>query len=340
MVLFIISAVTLLIFPQVTARGVINGLNICANSILPALFPYMVLSNLFIELGYGARLSCRMSKFMDKVFHLPPCCASGLVLGCISGFPIGARIILQEYENQRISRKEAEYTLSFCSNAGPAFIFGVVGRQLFHSAAIGAALWAIHIAAALITGFLLRPENTSDHSDLPHYPSQRPSVAFIQSVEKAGSSVLQICMYVVIFSVIVENLKAAVPNYLQNTMIFRILYGCLELAGGVRALHGIESTSAFVIASGLLAWNGLCIHCQVMASPCKSAVSYQSYFKGKLLQMLISILFSLLLLPLLPLETGCFADHQQPSFAFAALMFILAFAVSKTSTGKLQHNRI
>ena len=46
----------LIALPQTAAEGVRSGLTLCEQVILPSLFPFFVCSNLFVLLGFSARV--------------------------------------------------------------------------------------------------------------------------------------------------------------------------------------------------------------------------------------------------------------------------------------------
>ena len=55
-------------------------------------------------------------------------------------------------KRRALSRDEGERLLAFCNNAGPGFLLGVCGAGVFSSSRAGAALYLIHVAAALCAG--------------------------------------------------------------------------------------------------------------------------------------------------------------------------------------------
>ena len=61
----------------------------------------------------------------------------------------------QLFRTGRIEKDEAEHLLSFCNNAGPSFILGVVGLGCFQSLRVGAILYTIHALSAGLVGMLL-----------------------------------------------------------------------------------------------------------------------------------------------------------------------------------------
>ena len=140
----------LIALPQTAAEGVRSGLTLCGQVILPSLFPFFVCSNLFLLLGYSARLSARFGGAAAKLLRLPPNAGSAFVIGMTGGYPAGAQAVGLLYERGELSRDEAEHALAVCNQAGPSFIFGVLGGAVFKSAAAGAFLYAVQIVSAVL----------------------------------------------------------------------------------------------------------------------------------------------------------------------------------------------
>ena len=147
----------LLLQPDAAAQAAKNGLLLCGNLIVPALFPFFILSSLLVSTGGAARFGRLLSGVMGIWFHQPGASASALVLGFLGGYPVGAKTVCTLYEEKLCDRTQAEHLLLFCNNAGPAFILGAAGSAVFHSAAIGFLLLAIQIFSALLVGVLFRP---------------------------------------------------------------------------------------------------------------------------------------------------------------------------------------
>ena len=104
-----------------TAQAVRDGLALCAQSVVPALFPFFVLSGLFISMGCAGVLAPALGRLPG----VSPAGASAFLLGAVGGYPVGARTVGQLRAAGLCGREEGECLLTCCNNAGPAFIFGV-----------------------------------------------------------------------------------------------------------------------------------------------------------------------------------------------------------------------
>ena len=68
-----------------------QALDLCARSVIPAMFPFMVVSGLLVSLGFGAWISPHLAGCMTPLFRLPGCASSALLLGLllfICGIPV------------------------------------------------------------------------------------------------------------------------------------------------------------------------------------------------------------------------------------------------------------
>ena len=336
----LLCAVILFRFPEYAVHAVSTGLRVCAGTVIPALFPFFVLTDLWIRLGNNNKLLDHISPIMTKVFHAPGVVSSAFLLGAISGYPIGAQTIATLHIQKQLSKQDAEQALFFCCNAGPAFVFGILGAALFHSAMIGAALWAIHLLSAIFLGFLFRPEHTANISVTDTRQKQEPFLpALTQAIQNGGATAIRISIFIVFFSILAEYLQHLFPPSLIST----ILLGSLELASGTVRLgqSGISQETAFVISAGLLGWGGLCVHCQTVSILHAAHLDEKRYIYGKLLHGILSVALACLVAPFLPLKMPCFSSGSPPPIgAITLLISLLVLLILKTSSGKMSEHRI
>lgn len=285
-------ALALICCPQAGAEAARTGLTLCGKVILPALFPYFVLSNLAIGLGLGQWLGRRLEPVMSPLFHVGGAGGAALALGLLGGYPVGAGTVRALLERGQCSREEAQKLLLFCNNAGPAFMLSVAGVSVFGRIEIGFLLLLVHALSALGVGLLLRgtkrPVCTQGAS-----PAVSPAALgglLPQAVEKALSSSLQVCAYVVLFNVLLGLLRAMTEGWLTLPGALEpLLAGLLELSNGICALSAVSSPTLRLSLCGfLLGWGGLSVHCQTAALLEGSGLQLGPYLRAKLLQGLLS----------------------------------------------------
>ncbi len=344
------SALALILWPEEAMAAMKDGLSLCGNVILPSLFPFFVLSSLVVELGMSRCLGRLFQPVMAPLFRVNGACASAVALGFIGGYPVGARTAIALYENGQCSRAEAERLLAFCNNSGPAFILGVVGTGVFGSGAAGLLLYLAHVAASLLVGVLFRfyryrePPRPSRRPEA-HFQAARFSTAFTRSVTGSLASALNICAFILFFTVTIRMLtlsgvltglarllsRLCAPLGLDQVWAERLLTGLLEVSSGVSSLTDGALSGRLSMAAFMLGWAGLSVHCQVLAFLGDSGLSMGTYLWGKLLHGLISASLLGLLTRLFPLDAPVSAYLAEQAETLAALDLHQALTISSVS---------
>ena len=121
LILFLMGA-SLFLYPTQSAQGARVGVNLCLELLIPSLFPFFVLSSLFIATGFVQICSKPTEGMMRRVFGVSGPGAAAFCLGLIGGYPAGARAVAQLVEQSVCSQKEARRLSLFCNNCGPAFL--------------------------------------------------------------------------------------------------------------------------------------------------------------------------------------------------------------------------
>ena len=272
-----------------------SGLALCVELILPSLFPFFVLSGLLSRLGLPAMLGERLSGFAEKAFRVSGAGCTALLLGLLGGYPLGAAYIAGLRESGAVGGEEAGHLLAFCNNSGPAFFLGALGTGVFGSARCGLRLYAVHAAAAVLTGLLLRgraPAASAAGKGAPPLPFPQ---ALTEAVRQAVSASLGVCGFVVCFAVFTGLLNA---NGFTDLLAGRLselsgqalpwcralLTGLFELGGGIGALRGLAPTPAnLALAAGLMGWGGVSVQFQTLSLIADTDIKSAPHTAGRLL---------------------------------------------------------
>ncbi len=273
--------IILILDAKTAMQGAIDGVELCIKTVIPSLFPFFFFSGLIgsFIIGYSGKLL----KPIGRICGMPSGTEAIFLLGITGGYPVGAQAIRTAYDAGQIQKEDAQRLLGFCNNAGPAFIFGMAGA-LFESAAVPWAVWAILILSSLITGMIL-PGKSGEICKLSSKNSKN-------SLDKAIKAMATVCAWVVLFRVLLAFLNRWIL-WLFPQDLSVILAGFLELANGCIELHrSADPAFRFVALSAMLSFGGLCVGLQTVSIT--GDLSCKTYFKGKLIQMIISLILSLL----------------------------------------------
>ena len=172
-----------------------RGLLLCARTVVPSLFPFMVLSELVVAGGLVDRVFFRLSLPLRRIFRLPSvgCCA--VLLGILCGVPVGARCAVLAYDKGLLSKRECETVLIIASTPSSAFLISAVGASLWGNRTFGVALYVCAVSAALLTGLLfgrLRiPRGERDAAETSYSPPMLGGTRlFTSSIRSATESIL------------------------------------------------------------------------------------------------------------------------------------------------------
>ena len=277
-----------------------DALKLCAELIMPSLFPFFVLSILLSKLGLPNLLGRLLAPAASRLFGVSGAGASALFVGLCGGYPMGAAYIAEMFGSGAIGKEEAERLLGFCNNSGPAFIVGAVGAGIFGSPSVGLALYGIHILAAVLTGLLLRKKGSSPSASVPAAEPLPFSAALPQAVRQAVSAALSVCGFVVCFTVLAGLLDAVGWFSLLSGRLSALtgaelhfsralLTGILELGSGVGTMRGLSvSPVNLALAAGMLGWGGISVHFQTLSLFCDTDVKSALHFAGRVLSAILS----------------------------------------------------
>jgi len=285
------AALGLLLFPQEISQTVSSTLTICTGTLLPTLFPFLILSGFLIKSGLTAQIGRILEPLMRPLFHLPGTCASALLLGMIGGYPTGAKSVVSLYQDGLCSREEAEHALVFCNNCGPGFLLGSIGHGVFGNLSCGILLWGCHILSAVLTGMIF-----ADPQNSPIGPTQKrsrtyvpsPCAALVSSVTDGMQAFLNLSAFVLCFSAltclirlsgITDIFTLLLPCSGENGSFFFL--GLLEMTAGTLNVTSGSTPERLILISTLVGWGGLCVHFQVLSLIQHTDLSPGPYFFGK-----------------------------------------------------------
>jgi len=121
------------------------------------------------------------------------------------------------------------------------------------------------------------------------YNSAAKSIGILQAVEDAASAMGRVCAFVVFFLVLLRLLE-------HYTGAWGAAAGVVELTNGILRLT--PGRRGFVLASSLLGWGGLSVHCQTAAVTAGSGMRLGRYLAAKAVQSVLAALLALLAAPL------------------------------------------
>ncbi len=299
-----------LVFNKAAAEGISIGIELCLNRIIPSIFPMMLISCVVVECGYAGKIGRALSPVTSRLFGLPGQAGTAVLLSVIGGYPAGARAVAALYERGEITKEQASCMAQFCFCAGPAFLVGVVGG-ITGSAAAGWLLLGVQLAAVIITGMLVcrknKPHSAADAGIIKEQMVDRSlSDGIVVSVSRSAAAVVQVCLYVVIFSSVRQIIDASgaggmleaifVSAGMRTKVACAVLPVLMEVTGGCVSAAGAGLPMiAFAVGFG-----GCAVHMQVFALTAGLDIKRGDFLMARIFQGTISALITAAVIGLMP----------------------------------------
>ncbi len=288
----------ILVFPKQCLALSFNGLNLWFTKMIPALFPFMVLSGIIIRMDLISPCVNLLKPVLGRLFRVDAPCIYGMVLGFLCGFPMGAHTAAELYENKMISKKEASFLLAFCNNIGPVYFLSFVmpSLKLTSPWLYLFGMYGIPFLYGLLLRYTVYSGDLTDHSMKSSRNSHplRLTLALDQSIGSALLNIARLGGYMIIF-----NLLFILPMLLAELVKLSDPYrsvwlggaGCLlEISGGISLI----GNSAPYLVLCILPFGGLSCIAQTGSMIRNTDLSLTEYVMHKMILTAITVFFYLL----------------------------------------------
>lgn len=309
-------AFLIIALPQTAITGGVRGILLCGRVIIPSLFPFTMCVLFIIKCGITTAVG-PIDNIILKIFGINAREFSVFLLSLVAGYPVGAKLLAECCQNGEISREKAEKMLYYCVNGGPAFIIGAVGVGVFGNKKIGFILFLCHIIAAVIMcalGRFFMPRERVKTSQI----SPKISIAdnFVLSATAAAATVLNICAFVILFSVI----NAYLEGFSKNYSLFKTVLYFTEVT------NAVNYTKNIFFVSFLLGFGGFCVWFQVFSAAKGIKINFLRFLLSRVSQGILSAVLTFCLIKSFGIEIEVFSSYSK--FSFAALYSTPALTAS------------
>ncbi|MGE5380118.1 MAG: nucleoside recognition domain-containing protein [Methylocystaceae bacterium] len=300
-IFIILLLIFMIIQPGSSMQAAGRGLTLWWQTVVPALLPFFIISELLIRLQVTRYLGKWLNPLMKPLFNLPGAAGLAVAMGYTSGFPVGALVSTHLYKEQLLTKQQASHLAAFTNNSSPLFIIGAVGVGMLNNQTCGYILAIAHYGSNLLVGWYLGRKNRADCPDASTMlVIERTNENLLgSSIRNSINSICQIGGFIIFFMVltsflintgIIDFLVYMVGVFLPAippTLVYGSAFGLLELTQGAQTLGAAQAPLFWklMLLSTLLSFSGLCIQAQVHSIISESGLSYRPYLKARLLQI-------------------------------------------------------
>lgn len=327
------------------SEGIRYGLSLCSYSVIPSLFPFMVLS-VFICKSSAAEFFAVLLRPIIKILRIPSASAGALLASLIGGYPTAAKCINDLVLEGLLDRKTASKMLCYCVNAGPPFLISAVGIAVFGNIKTGFLLFAAQIVSSFaIAVFIAFFSDKTDKKQLPRRIYKPNFVCLVESVISAAESCFNMCAFIVLSAGVLELLQSGnIFSALSASPLAKaLLCGFCEVTAGTVAAGEIKGSLGIMIAGAIASFSGVSVILQVAAATEKSNVSLAPFIVSRFFHAGITAVIIGFFLSLSPKTAAAFSIKTETAEAVLsasapaavsllcmAALFLLSFVPPKS----------
>ena len=280
-----------LVFSPKTAEHVRNGISLCLGTVIPSVFPFMVISALVVSSGAGRDLGALFSLPLRLIFGVSDAAACPVFIGLVCGYPTGAFTAAAMLDGGEITKKELSRLLTFINVPGAAFVIGGVGSGMLGSSGLGVAIYLSVLLSAVtvgVAGRFFSKGNDGTSSARIVRESIPLSRAIPEAIRTAAVNMMNVSACVITFSVL-SGMICSIPALgVAPPWIKAVISGFFEVSSGASAASLAPHPVAPLIAASVCAWSGLSVHMQIISACRGRDVSFTPFFISKAAQSIVA----------------------------------------------------
>ncbi|MBR5559034.1 MAG: hypothetical protein IKU72_02160 [Oscillospiraceae bacterium] len=320
----VLTGAAMLVCSAQVADGVRQGLALCGQTLIPSLFPFMVLSIFISRSGASVFLGRLMRPLCRRWLRLPAAFGPVLLMSFLGGYPVGARMLDGMLQRKEATPEEAARFLGFSVCPAPSFAVVTVGAGLLGSAKAGAVLYGCHLFTALLVGGW---QARRTKAPALHNTSFQPlpfAPALVEATAAAVEGMLSICGFVLVFSVVLALLQASVipalasaiagftGSFLSARAIAAALCGLLEVTCGIFSCKELEWGTLCLLVPFLVSFGSFSVLCQLSACLHGKGIPMGRLLRGRLIHAALCTLMAAPLLYQMQPALNAMAQAARP----------------------------
>lgn len=322
--LSLIASIICVLYSAQVKNGIITGLKVCSEALIPSLFPFFCVC--FFTTGLAQGKSGFLSRLFSAAFKLPPEAGIVFLLSMISGYPGGIIMVNDLFKKGILTRSQAKRMCLFSCSSGPAFCVIAVGEGICSSKKTGLFLLISNIVSQIIIGLVLSlfSKEKAECKEVRLYEEKKDySALFTDSVEKSINSVISVCAYVLIFSAVGELIGMTKIK----EEIKRLIFMLLEVTTGC-----IKCGNKPIMLAFILGFGGFCVFFQIKKHLQNTGARFFHFVLSRLASGLLSAGIYFVLLTAFPVAAQTMAEgiktvHAVSFSAPISALLVFSFAV-------------
>lgn len=301
---YLLLIIIILSRPDAAFQYAYEGLSQWAVKMVPTLFPFMMISSIMVYSGADLALGQMLNCILKRIYRYSSYGLYAIFMGFFCGFPMGAKVVSDLYENQKLNKSEAETLLAFCNNIGPAYFMGIIIPILHtcgyhHTLPFLFGMYGIPAIYGIFIGYFTAarnlktknmPETNAYSFDFNQNTMEMPKISLAAALKKSCMDNTQSLIILGGYITFTNAFRILLDFIPLSTSSKNILSSFLEIIGGVQAIYTTTIPSAqkiFWIMTALC-FGGISCILQTSSFLEKAGLSITRYLKHKLVITAIS----------------------------------------------------
>ena len=263
-----------LLYPTITITATKEALSTWFYQVLPALLPFCMMNHLLVQ-THWLSMGFLRNNFLAVLFVS--------LLGCIFGFPLGAKLTCSMYKEGRISLPQAQILAVTSNQFSFMYICGYVLPNVTDNSNFILAFCILIYGLPGVIGILLAllfKDKGSNHKNTAsrfQLNMQIIDAGIVSSFE----TLIKLCGYIVIFSLLTATLSIFIT---QSNPVLGILLCNLEITNGIGLFSKWDYSNKFkyILTTQLISFGGICGLYQSASILYPNGLSIKKYFIGKI----------------------------------------------------------
>ena len=288
--------------------AVLDGISLWSGAILPAMFPYLIITTLLSSLKSTAKIPRLLSPVTTRFFNVNGNVGFALFISLMCGYPVGAKCVSDLKNHNLIGEAESVRAATLCSSSSPVFLIASVGNLTFGNPVFGLLLFLTHLISVLTVGFIFSFYKKSEKPKelFNKKNAENGGDLFYDSVYSAVISILVVGGIIAIFYLLTEILAdlgvikilAGILGFItdEKAVTDGVANGIFECTKGLKIL-AIGGISLFTlpVAAAICGFGGISVIMQSLAYLKKAQIKTAPFLLSKTLAAVISFIFGLII---------------------------------------------
>ncbi|MBQ6323659.1 MAG: hypothetical protein IJI22_02370 [Bacilli bacterium] len=282
LVTLIIILLLYLINAQFIITCIINYSKLFLTKLFPVSFVFFIISNLLIDYGLIEFLSTYLRINISRFYIF--------FISMISGFPSGAKYIVDLYNKGLIDIETANKSIMFSHFPNPLFVLGSV-NMILHDYLLSLKL----LFSILISNFIiyLVTKNKTGAATFTYSAPESFSYCLIKAINDSS----QVMFLIYGISLFFYLISAIITKYVKSSpLIYILVSGMFDLTQGVFSTIVVSNNTIRALCILIfISFGSLTIHMQVNGIINNTGIKYRNFLRGRLLGLFLSICIFLIL---------------------------------------------